>query len=161
RPFASCGREQSQMKRLISLARPSCLLLLMLMASSVALFAETPQQQAWKMLRAGVNQKNTGKRTQAVRALRLLPGDPEALEMAQTAVEGRKPEVRVAAATALGQMGSEVAIPGLKRALFDRKPEVVLAAAHALQLLNDSAAYEVYYAVLTGERKSAEGLVGQ
>lgn len=70
------------------------------MASAGALFAETPQQQAWEMLRAGVNQKSTGKRTQAVRALRLLPGDPKALEIAQTALQDRKPEVRVAAATA-------------------------------------------------------------
>jgi HEAT repeat protein len=49
----------------------------------------------------------------------------------------------------------------LKKALSDSKPAVVLAAAHALQLLNDPAGFQVYYEVLTGERKSAEGLVGQ
>jgi HEAT repeat protein len=49
----------------------------------------------------------------------------------------------------------------LKKALSDKEPSVVLAAAHALQVLNDPAGYEVYYAVLTGERKSAEGLVAQ
>jgi len=38
---------------------------------------------------------------------------------------------------------------------------VVLAVAHALQVLNDPAGYEVYYEVLTGERKSAGGLVAQ
>src|SRR5215472_12302331 len=128
-----------KLKRLVSLmTRPRYVVPLVLMAGAGALFAQTPQQQAWDMLRAGVNQKSTGKRTQAVRALRLLPGDPEALEMAQTALQDRKPEVRVAAATALGLMGSKVAIPGLKKALFDRKPAVVLAAAHALQLLNGS-----------------------
>jgi len=52
-------------------------------------------------------------------------------------------------------MGSYVAIPGLKKALSDRNPAVVLAVAHALQVLNDPAGYEVYYEVLTGERKSA------
>jgi len=149
------------MNRLVFLiTRTSYVMLTVLMASAGALFAETPQQQAWGMLRAGVNQKNTGKRTEAVRALQLLPGDPESLEMAQTALQDRKPEVRVAAATALGLIGSKAAIPGLKRALFDRKPEVVLAAANALQLLNDPAGYEVYYEVLSGERKSYEGLVG-
>ncbi|HEX2712953.1 MAG TPA: HEAT repeat domain-containing protein [Candidatus Acidoferrales bacterium] len=140
---------------------PKFVVPLVLMASAGALFAQTPQQQAWDMLRAGVNQKSTGKRTQAVRALQLLPGDPEALGMAQTALQDRKPEVRVAAATGLGLMGCKAAIPGLKRALFDRKPAVVLAAAHALQLLNDPAGYQVYFEVLTGERKSAEGLVAQ
>jgi len=64
-------------------------------------------------------------------------------------------------ATAMGLMGSYVAIPGLKKALSDRNPAVVLAVAHALQVLNDPAGYEVYYEVLTGERKSAGGLVAQ
>jgi HEAT repeat protein len=135
--------------------------LLVLLAHAGALLAQTAQQQAWDILRAGVNQKSTGKRTQAVRALRLLPGDPEATKMAQMALQDRKPEVRAAAATALGLMGSNESIPELKNALSDRKPAVALAAAHALQLLNDPAGYQVYYDVLTGERKSADGLVAQ
>src|SRR5690349_5545536 len=100
-------------KRLISrVARLRYLLLLVLMARAGALLADTPQQQAWDILRTGVNQKSTGKRTQAVRALRLLPGDPEATEMAERALQDRKPEVRAAAATVLGLMGSKEAIPG-------------------------------------------------
>jgi HEAT repeat protein len=134
---------------------------LVLLAHTGALLAQPPQQQAWNILRAGVNAKNTGKRTQAVRALRLLPGDPEASEMAQRALQDQKPEVRVAAANALGLMGSRVSIPELKKALSDRKPSVVLAAAHALEVLNDPAGYQIYYEVLTGERKSADGLVTQ
>ena len=37
----------------------------------------------------------------------------------------------------------------------------MLAAAQALPVLHDPVAYEVYYEVLTGERKSREGLVSQ
>ena len=136
-------------------------LLLTILASAGALFASTPEQQAWGMLRAGVNQRSTGKRTQAVRALRLLPRDSEATEMGETALQDRKPEVRAAAATVLGLMGSKEAIPALKKALFDEKPTVVLAAAHALQILNDPAGYQAYYEILTGGRKPAEGLVAQ
>jgi HEAT repeat protein len=135
--------------------------LLVLMAHTGALLAQTPQQQAWDILRIGVNQKSTDKRTQAVRALRLLPGNPEATKMAQTALHDRNPEVRAAAATALGLMGSKESAPELKNALADKKPAVALAAAHALQVLNDPAGYQVYYEVLTGERKSADGLVAQ
>jgi HEAT repeat protein len=142
-------------------ARARYVVPLVLMARAGALLAETPQQQAWGILHAGVNQKSTGKRTQAVRALRILPGDPEATKMAQTALQDRKPEVRAAAATALGLMGSKVAIPELKKALLDKKTAVALAAAHALQVLNDPAGYQIYYEVLTGERKSAEDLVAQ
>jgi HEAT repeat protein len=150
------------MKSLLSfLARPRPAVLLVLMGGAAALLAQTPQQQAWNILRAGVNEKSTEKRTQALRAMRLLPADPEALEMAQHALRDHKPEVRVAAATALRLMGSEASIPALKEALSDKEPSVVLAAAHALQVLNDPAGYEVYYEVLTGERKSADGLMGQ
>src|SRR6202049_1508073 len=148
------------MKVLIILLARSAVLLVF-MTHTEALLAQTPQQQAWDILRAGVNEKSTGKRTQAVRALRLLPGDPEALEMAQRALQDQKPEVRAAAATALGLVGSKVSIPVWKKALSDKEPSVVLAAAHALQVLNDPAGYEVYYEVLTGERKSAKGLVAQ
>jgi HEAT repeat protein len=151
-----------KLERLISIvARPVYALLFVLTAHAAALLAQTPQEKAWDILRAGVNQKSTGKRTQAVRALRLLPDNNEATEMAEAALQDRKAEVRVAAATAIGLMGSNAAIPGLKTALSDRKPAVALAAAHALQVLNDPAGYQVYYEVLTGERKSTEGLVGQ
>src|ERR1700739_3211022 len=102
--------------------------LLAMIAGAISALAETPEQQAWIMLRSGVGQKNTGNRVQAVRALRLLPGDSEATEMAEMALRDRKPEVRIAAATALGLMGAKEAIPALKSALSDKKPSVVLAA---------------------------------
>jgi HEAT repeat protein len=107
------------------------------------------------------SEKDTGKRTQAVRALRLLPGNLEAVEMAQKALQDQNLQVRAAAATALGLMGSKASIPELKRALADKEPSVVLAAARALQVLSDPAGYEVYFEVLTGERKSSDGLVTQ
>ena len=152
---------KNEMTNFSRVARPLFALLLVLMAPAGAMLAQTPQEQAWNILRAGVRQKSAGKRTQAVRALRLLPGDIEAEGMAQAALQDRKPEVRAAAATAIGLMGSKTAIPGLKVALSDRKPAVALAAAHALQVLNDQAGYQVYYEVLTRERKSTEGLVDQ
>jgi HEAT repeat protein len=113
------------------------------------------------MLRSNANQTNTGKRIQAVRALRLLPGQAEATEMAENALRDRNPNVRAAAANALGLMGAKEAIPALKKATFDDKPAVVLAAAHSLELLKDPAGDQVYYQLLTGERKPAEGLIAQ
>lgn len=138
-----------------------CTALLVVLASSGALFAESPEQQGWKILKAGVEEKKAGRRAQAVRALRLLPNDPEAAEMAGTALKDRKPEVRVAAATSLGLMKSKESIPDLKNALADPKPAVVLAAAHSLQTLNDPAGYGAYYQLLTGERKPTEGLIAR
>ena len=125
-----------------------------------ALFAQTPEQRAWDMLRSGANEKHTGTRTQAVRALRLLPHCPEAAEMAESALKDREREVRATAATALGEMGAKEAIPALKQLLTDRKPEVVLAVARSLQLLDDPTGKEVFLEVLVGERKP-EGRISQ
>jgi HEAT repeat protein len=135
--------------------------LLALIAGAGVVSAETPEQRAWDMLRSGVNQKNAGRRVQAVRALRLLPKDSEATEMAEAALRDRNTKVRIAAASALGLMGAKEAIPALKKATLGEKPAVVLAAAHSLELLNDPAGDQVYYELLTGERKPAEGLIAQ
>jgi len=123
--------------------------------------ADTPEQRAWAMLRSGVSQKNAGKRIQAVRALRLLPGNPEATELAENALRDRNPNVRATAATALGLMGAKEAIPAIKQATSDKKPAVALAAAHSLEVLHDPAGDDVYYELLAGERKPAEGLIAQ
>jgi HEAT repeat protein len=79
--------------------------------------------------------------------------------MAESALGDSKPEVRAAAATALGDMLSRASIRKLTEALSDRDPTVVLAAAHSLLTLHDHVAYDVYYAVLTGQRKASEGVV--
>ena len=55
-------------------------------------------------------------------------------------------------------MRSKASDGKLKEALKDPDAGVVLAAANALRLIGDPIAYEVYYAVLTGERKSGAGL---
>jgi HEAT repeat protein len=51
------------------------------------------------------------------------------------------------------------AIPKLRQALSDTEPSVVFAAAHALVLLKDNQGYDVYYEVLTGERKPGKGFI--
>ena len=105
------------------------------------------------LLEAGTRQSRTERRVMAVRVLGLLPDNDRATQLAQGALQDSKPEVRVAAATALGKMRAASSIPGLKKALSDKKFSVVLAAAHALHELKDPACYEVYYAILTGQRK--------
>lgn len=96
-----------------------------------------------------------------MRVLGLLPDNDRATQLAQQALQDPKPEVRVAAATALGKMHAASSVTRLKKALSDKKFSVVLAAAHALHELKDPACYEVYYAILTGQRKSSEGFFEQ
>lgn len=83
-----------------------------------------------------------------------MPNDAKALKVAGKALSDDKPEVRLAAAAALGDMKSRTSIPKLREALDDKDPTVALAAAHSLELMHDDSAYEVYYEVLTGQRKA-------
>ena len=118
------------------------------------------EQKAWGILEAGANEKSFTRRSEAIYVLGLLPGNSQAVAMAEKALTDPAPEVREAGATALGQMQSHCSVPKLELALNDKEVSVVLAAAHSLRTLQDKRAYEVYYEILLGERKSGQGLIG-
>jgi HEAT repeat protein len=121
--------------------------------------SKSPKAEAWQILDDACTGNRTITRAMAIRVLGLMPNDAKALGIAEKALADDKPEVRTAAATALGDMKSKTSIPKLKEALDDNDPAVALAAAHALDEMHDESAYEVYYEVLTGERKAGRGLV--
>jgi len=120
---------------------------------------KSPEQQAWQILNAACTGDKTSDRAMAIRILGLMPNDAAALGLATKALKDPKPEVRAAAAAALGDMHSWKSIPKLRIAMDDQDPTVALAAAHSLQLMHDNSAYEVYYEVLNGERKASRGLI--
>jgi len=120
--------------------------------------AHTPQEDAWSMLNAGLTNKAWEKRVKAVRVLGELTGNAKAEEAALAALKDEKEDVRAAAAQALGDMGAKSAIPQLLDMLNDTEPLVILAA-HSLINLGDNRGYSVYYAVLTGERKTGTSLI--
>jgi HEAT repeat protein len=119
-------------------------------------------EKAWDMLDTAAASRKTGERADSIRALGLLPNDVHARNLARHALEDPKLEVRVAAATALGQMRCTESIPWLRKLLSDKKLPVVMAAAHSLrELKDDSSAYAIYFDLLTGTRKSNDGLIAQ
>lgn len=122
---------------------------------------QNPKEQAWSVLNKGLTNTNLDKRRKAVAALGLLPGDSQAEDAALTALKDEKPEVRVAAAQALGDMGAKSATPQLVEAIHDTDVAVILTAAHALVTLGDERGYNVFYAVLTGQQKSGQSLAEQ
>jgi HEAT repeat protein len=111
------------------------------------------------MLQTAATGKKLENRVTAIRVLGLIPSNTRARTMAEQALEDEKPEVRSAAASALGQMKAKASIPKLRRSLNDKEPSVMLASAHALQDMHDDSAYEVYFEVLTGERKASKGAI--
>lgn len=120
---------------------------------------QSPTMRAWAILEANWNENSAEKRMQAVRVMALLPGDPRAIEFAQTGLTDDKAEIRAASATTLGLMRSTSSIPKLRALFDDKEPEVVLAAANALVALKDPAAFDVFYELLTGERKPNKGMI--
>lgn len=138
----------------------------MIIASLILLFAPatpgktpTPVENAWSILQYGVKDNSSDRRAQAVHALGFLVKDARAQNLVEPALQDTSSNVRAEAATSLGRMNAVSTIPALKKALDDQDIKVVLSAADALYNLHDPAAYEVYYAILTGERKGSEGLV--
>jgi HEAT repeat protein len=118
-----------------------------------------PVERAWSILDDGIDNKDAAKRAKAVHALGLLHSSRRAQGFAEKALADENQEVRVEAATALGRLGVSSARPKLRQALNDKEVKVVIAAANALYELKDPAAFDVYYALLLGERKSSGSLV--
>jgi hypothetical protein len=126
---------------------------------TLAKVPKTPKEQAWQIIEGACIGDKAGDRATAILVLSLIPNDVKSTRLAEKALNDEKPEVRAAAAAALGNMTSRASIPKLRAAMEDQDPSVVLAAAHSLDLMHDSSAYEVYYEVLNGERKTGKGLI--
>lgn len=135
--------------------------LLLVLWLATAAFGQTPLNQAWDILQAAAENTSTDQRVATMRVLQLIPGDAKAVSMAEKGLQDKDAEVRGAAALSLGAMESKSSVPVLvATAKSDKEGSVVLAAAKALIQLGDEKGYSVYYAVLTGQRKTGEGLVG-
>jgi hypothetical protein len=123
--------------------------------------AQAPADKAWNVLQAGLADKSLEERAMAVRMLGLLEDDPKATELALKALGDGKAEVRIAAADALGQMNAKSAAPKLADVILSGEKEVavLLACARAMITLGDTRGFGVYYAILTGEKKSGGSLL--
>jgi hypothetical protein len=120
---------------------------------------QIPKEEAWQVLETACTGDKTSNRATAIRVLGLVPNDAKARKLVEKALHDDRAEVRSAAAAALGDMNSRTSIRKLREALDDKDPSVALAAAHSLELMHDDSAYEVYYEVLTGQRKAGKGLI--
>ncbi len=134
-------------------------LLLLLAGQGVPAPHTTDLNTAWNILRQGITENGPDGRASAIHALGLVPDDPVIQQMAEHALEDQNADVRTEAATALGKMHAVSARAKLREALNDKELKVVLAATSALYVLKDPIAYQVYYAIVTGQRKSSSGLV--
>jgi len=117
------------------------------------------KEDAWAVLRTACKEEKGLSRASAIRALGLIRNDPQARRLAEEALVDDNADIRLAAAEALGEMKARASIPKLRTALRDSDPPVVLAAAHSLELMKVRSAYQIYYEVLSGDRKARRGLI--
>lgn len=117
------------------------------------------QEKSWQILQSGLRKKKVAERTEAVKALSLIAGNRQAVRFSLRAMRDRNPRVRAAAAATLGDLHATTAIPVLRAAVSDKDPSVMLAATHALYILKDPLAYELYYAILMGDKKTSAGMI--
>lgn len=136
--------------------------LLFVLAASVAPPAKQPVvDQAWSILKDGVADHSSDRRAKAVHALGLMTKNRTAEQWGERALDDPSPTVRIAAAKALADMQAYGARPKLRSTLNDKDLRVVIAGADALYQLKDPAAYELFYALLTGERKGPSMMQSQ
>ena len=86
----------------MSFVRRSVGVVVLLCVLAAISMAEDPREQAWTVLNGGLTNSNIEKRTKAVADLGLIPHDQKAVDAAITALKDDKPDVRAAAAQALG-----------------------------------------------------------
>jgi len=130
-----------------------------LLAFGACVQAQTPVEKAWTILTAAAHEKSYEKRGKAIHSLGLITENDRARTIAEAALSDEREEVRATAAEVLGVMRAKQSIPKLKAAVLDKETSVVFAATNALFAMGDPDAYQVYYAVLTGEKKSGDALV--
>jgi HEAT repeat protein len=124
-----------------------------------SLHGQALHEKAWSILSQAAQDKSYEKRGKAIHSLGMITGNSRARTLAESALADENVEVRVTAADVLGLMRAKESAPKLKAAIMDKETSVVFAAANALFVLGDPAAFQVYYAVLTGQKKSGDALV--
>jgi HEAT repeat protein len=115
--------------------------------------------RAWTLLDEGAANSSYEKRSKVMASLGVIKDDPEAERMAIKGLSDDRPEVRAAAAAALGDIGNKSATPELHKMFKDKDVTVIMASARALLDLGDNSGYQVYYAILMGETKTGTGLL--
>ncbi|HXJ91058.1 MAG TPA: HEAT repeat domain-containing protein [Candidatus Binatia bacterium] len=122
----------------------------------------SPRHRAWDILITASLSNKSDERIDGIRALGLLRDNIQARQFAEYALADHNAEVRRAAATTLGQIKAKESIPKLEGALSDKAVPVVMAAAESLrELKEEKHAYAIYYDLLTGERKTNDGIIAR
>ncbi len=124
-------------------------------ASGVAEY-QTTVTQAWKIFTDSEAEKILHKRTAALLALGNAGDRPDVLHLLGKDLDDPLPEVRRAAAAALGLARAHSMIPRLQKALDDPSPSVRVAAARSLWQMKDYSGSGLFERIVSGQAPSEE-----
>ena len=119
------------------------------------------QTLPWKILKNGVSNQHASCRQAAVLALSTLGQMNRAVDLVFTVLQDKDPSVREVAATALGEMHSQRAVPALKQSLEDDSAAVRFTAARALWQLGDHSGRSLLEQVLSKQGTTSDGMMKQ
>ena len=125
---------------------------------SLATEGPSVRDEAWGILDAGVQRKSADRRAEAIAALGVAAGDKRALNILEECLQDPRPEVRTTAVAALGDMNAKSSLPKIKALLSDSDAKTTLAIAAVLKKFGDPKGSEIYYELVTGERKNGQKL---
>jgi HEAT repeat protein len=135
-------------------------MLLPLVLLAMASPSPAPQtDKAWTVISDALSAKDTDRRVRGIHVLGNIHRNAKAEKLVLQALTDASSDVRAEAAAVLGHLHLVSAKAKLHEALKDKDLNVVIAAANALYAMKDPIAFDVYYALLTGERKSSAGLL--
>jgi len=117
---------------------------------------QTAVTQAWKLFTDSEAETKLLKRTAALLALGNAGDRPEVVHMLGKAMVDTHPEVRRAAAAALGLARVHSMIPRLQKALDDPSPSVRVAAARSLWQMKDYSGSGLFERIVSGQAPSEE-----
>jgi HEAT repeat protein len=136
---------------------PMCFILLI---TSRSFATEQPvTNHAWSILEAGFHDKKTEDQIQSISALGLMPGDAKAVKTAEDLLQDANADVSRAAVTALGEMNSTTSLPKIKALISHSDPKMIVTIAAVLTKFKDPEGYEIYYELLTGQRKGGGSVI--
>jgi HEAT repeat protein len=125
---------------------------------SLAAAEQSVRDEAWGILDAGLQDKSADRRAEVIAALGVAAGDKRALKTLEESLQDPKPEIRRAAVTALGDMNAKSSLPKIKALLSDSDAKTTLVIAAVLKKFGDPEGFEIYYELVTGERKNGQKL---
>lgn len=131
---------------------------LLLLVSSFA-NGQNVRDQAWDVLKTGMEDGNPEKRVHAITAISSLGSGSRPVAMLEKSLRDKDSGVRQTAAALLGEIHARQSIPKLRAAIDDDDPQVGFTAARSLWEMGDRSGRKLFEEVLLGERKQGPGLM--